>query len=183
MGELSVIYIFIHSIKIWYLPTYKSFSKSQEYSSEFDGQVPGICACFNFKELECLTSCLFILSTWCKEVTHWKRTWSWERLKAGGQRDDRRWDGWHHWLDGHESEQAPGAGDGQGSVVCDSPWGCRELDMTEWLNWLTPSPHRYLLSIYYVYVMWTIRKARKNQKLILSSQRRDKIHLTNKWSA
>ena len=33
--------------------------------------------------------------------------------------------GWHHRLDGHESEQAPGAGDGQGSLVCCSPWGCR----------------------------------------------------------
>ena len=33
--------------------------------------------------------------------------------------------GWHHRLDGHESEQAPGAGDGQGSMVCCSPWGLR----------------------------------------------------------
>ena len=40
--------------------------------------------------------------------------------------------GWHHQLDGHEFEQAPGAGDGQGSLVCCSPWGRKELDMTEW---------------------------------------------------
>ena len=33
--------------------------------------------------------------------------------------------GWHHWLDGHESEQAPGAGDGQGSLACCTPWGHR----------------------------------------------------------
>ena len=39
--------------------------------------------------------------------------------------------GWHHWLNGHEFEQAPGGGDGQGSLVCYSPWGCKELDMTE----------------------------------------------------
>ena len=32
---------------------------------------------------------------------------------------------WHHWLNGHEFEQAPGIGDGQGSLVCCSPWGCR----------------------------------------------------------
>ena len=32
--------------------------------------------------------------------------------------------GWHHWLDGHECEQTPGDGDGQGSLVCCSPWGC-----------------------------------------------------------
>ena len=43
--------------------------------------------------------------------------------------------GWHHWLDGHEFEQAPGVGDGQGSLACCSPWGYKELDMTEWLNW------------------------------------------------
>ena len=39
--------------------------------------------------------------------------------------------GWHHQLNGHESEQDPGAGDGQGSLVCRSPWGCKESDMTE----------------------------------------------------
>ena len=39
--------------------------------------------------------------------------------------------GWHHRLDGHESEQALGAGDGQGSLTCCSPWGRKELDMTE----------------------------------------------------
>ena len=34
------------------------------------------------------------LATWCKELTHWKRLWCWEGLKAGGEGDDRRWDGW-----------------------------------------------------------------------------------------
>ena len=43
---------------------------------------------------------------------------------------------WHYWLDGNEFEQALGVGDGQGVLVCCSPWGCRESDMTEWLNWL-----------------------------------------------
>ena len=33
-------------------------------------------------------------ATWCEELTHWKRPWCWERLKAGGERDDRGWDGW-----------------------------------------------------------------------------------------
>ena len=42
---------------------------------------------------------------------------------------------WHHWLDGHELEQALGVGDGQGGLVCCSPWGRKESDMTEWLNW------------------------------------------------
>ena len=34
------------------------------------------------------------LATWCKELTHWKGPWCWERLKAGGEGDDRGWDGW-----------------------------------------------------------------------------------------
>ena len=42
----------------------------------------------------------------------------------------------HHWLDGHEFEQALGVGDGQGSLAFWNPWGCKELDMTEWLNWI-----------------------------------------------
>ena len=39
--------------------------------------------------------------------------------------------GWHHQLDGHEFEQALEVGDGQGSLVCYIPWGCKESDMTE----------------------------------------------------
>ena len=39
--------------------------------------------------------------------------------------------GWHHWLNGHEFEQAPGDGEGQGSLVCCSPWGCIESN----INW------------------------------------------------
>ena len=35
-----------------------------------------------------------LLATWCKELTHWKRPWCWERLKAGGEGDERTWDGW-----------------------------------------------------------------------------------------
>ena len=42
--------------------------------------------------------------------------------------------GWHHGLNGHEFEQAPGVGDGQGSLVFFSPWGCKESDVTERLN-------------------------------------------------
>ena len=38
--------------------------------------------------------------------------------------------GWHHWFNGHEFEQAPGDGEGQGSLACYSPQGRKELDMT-----------------------------------------------------
>ena len=43
--------------------------------------------------------------------------------------------GWHHQLNGHESEQALGVADEQGSLACCSPWGRKELDITEQLNW------------------------------------------------
>ena len=42
--------------------------------------------------------------------------------------------GWHHWLNGHEFEQALGDGEGQGGLACCSPWGRKKLDGTEWLN-------------------------------------------------
>ena len=43
--------------------------------------------------------------------------------------------GWYHQLDGHEFKQALGVGYRQGSLVCCSPWDCKELDTAEWLNW------------------------------------------------
>ena len=42
---------------------------------------------------------------------------------------------WHYRVSGYEFEQALGVGDGQGSLTCCSPWGCKELDNTEPLNW------------------------------------------------
>ena len=58
----------------------------------------------------------------------------WRREEKGMTEDEMA--GWHHRLNGHEFEQAPGAGDGQGGLVCFSPWGHKELDMIEWLNWI-----------------------------------------------
>ena len=51
--------------------------------------------------------------------------------------------GWHHWLNGHECEQAWGDGDGQGSLVCCSPWGHKESDMTEQLNWISETHNHW----------------------------------------
>ena len=65
------------------------------------------------------------LATWYEELTHWKRPWCWEKLKAGGEGDNR---GWHHRLNGYEFEHAPRVDVGQGSLACCSPWGC---------NWAT----------------------------------------------
>ena len=56
------------------------------------------------------------LATWLRELTHCKRPWVWERLKAGGEGDEMV--EWHHWLDGHEFEQALGVGmDREGSCA------------------------------------------------------------------
>ena len=42
--------------------------------------------------------------------------------------------GWHHRHNGHQFDQAPGDGEGQGSLACCNPWGCKESDMTKQLN-------------------------------------------------
>ena len=62
---------------------------------------------FHFFSIVLFCKCIFLsvhwkdwswssnaLATWCEELTHWKRPWCWERLKAGGEGDDREWDGW-----------------------------------------------------------------------------------------
>ena len=76
------------------------------------------------------------LATWCKELTHWKDPDAgkyWRQGERGMTEDEMV--GWHHRFIGHEFEQAPGVGDGQGSLVCCSPWGLKESDTTEWLKW------------------------------------------------
>ena len=76
---------------------------------------------------------------WPPDAKNWL---TWKDLDAGkawrkkGMTEDEMV-GWHHWLNGQEFEQAPGVGDGQGSPACFSPWGCKELDMIEQVNWLT----------------------------------------------
>ena len=57
-----------------------------------------------------------------------------ERLKEEKGTTEDEMVGWHHQLNGHELEQAPRVGDGQGGLACCSPWGYKELDMTERLN-------------------------------------------------
>ena len=56
----------------------------------------------------------------------------WRQKEKGATEDETV--GWHHQLDGHEFEQTPGDGEAHGSLVCCSPWGCKEYDTTEWFN-------------------------------------------------
>ena len=72
------------------------------------------------------------LDTRCEELTHWKRPWCWERLKAGGGGGDgKRWDGWMF-------KQALEIGKGQGSLVCCNPKLTKSWpQLSDWteLNW------------------------------------------------
>ena len=56
----------------------------------------------------------------------------WGQEEKGATEDEMV--GWHHWLGGHEFEKALGDGEGQGTLVCCSTWGCKESNMIEWLN-------------------------------------------------
>ena len=57
----------------------------------------------------------------------------WGQEEKGMREDEMA--GWHHRLDGRESEWTPGVGDGQRGLACCDSWGHKELDMTEQLNW------------------------------------------------
>ena len=89
----------------------------------------------------------------------------WRREEKGITEDEMV--GWHHWLNGHEFEQAPGVGDGQGSLVCCSSWGHKESDMTEQLNW-TILIHDYSC-------LWSFKKG--NNKAIKQMSETVRAHL------
>ena len=67
----------------------------------------------------------------------------WVQEEKGMTEDEMA--GWHHWLDGRESEWTLGVGDGQGGLGCCSSWGYKESDMTEQLNWLMVCNLRLLI--------------------------------------
>ena len=67
----------------------------------------------------------------------------WRQEEKGMTEDEMV--GWHHWLDGHEFEQAPGVGDGRESPACCSPWCHKESDTTERPNWTELAPSAWTL--------------------------------------
>ena len=84
----------------------------------------------------------------CKELTYLKRPWCWERLKAGGEGDNRGWDGrmasptqWAWVWVGSRSWWWTGR------PACWGSWGCKESDMTERLNW---TDKRKIPKLYYI---------------------------------
>ena len=80
-----------------------------------------------------------LLILWPHDVKNWltgkdpDAGKDWRQEEKGTAEDEMV--GWHHQLSGHESEQSLGVGDGQGGLVCCSPWGLKESDTTEQLNW------------------------------------------------
>ena len=70
------------------------------------------------------------------------KDWRWEK---GTTKDEMV--GWHHRLNGHEFEETPGVGDRQEGLVCCSPWGCKESDMTEQQHWTEEEEKRPELSL------------------------------------
>ena len=70
----------------------------------------------------------------------------WGEEEKGTTEDEMT--GWHHWLDGRESEWTPGVGDGLGGLACCDSWGRKELDTTEWLN-LSELNHNYLWKVHF----------------------------------
>ena len=97
---------------------------------------------------------------WLPDVKNWLiwkdhdagKDWKWEEK---GMTEDEMV-GWLHWLAGHEFEQAPGVGDGQGGLACCSPWGHKQLGMTVCLNWRKCNgnlKHNYWIKKFYVSII------------------------------
>ena len=92
------------------------------------------------------------LATWCEELTHWKRPWCWERLRAGGEGEDRGWNGWMAsstqwtwvWVDS-------GSWWWTGRPGMLQFMGHKELDTTEWLNWTEYSSLCYRVNLWCVF--------------------------------
>ena len=81
-----------------------------------------------------------------RRVDSLDRPWCWERLRAGGEEDDKRWDDWMASLTQWTWVwQTLGVGAGQGGLACFGSWGPKESDTTELLNWIELNPY---LSIY-----------------------------------
>ena len=74
----------------------------------------------------------------------------WRQEEKGAMEDKMA--GWYHQLNGHEFEQTPGDGEGQGCLVCCSPWGCKESDMTWQLNNNSNVLLILLVSFIYIYI-------------------------------
>ena len=79
-----------------------------------------------------------VLILWLLDAKTWligKDPDAWQDWRQEKRMLEHEMVGWHHRFNGHDFKQAPGFGDGQGSLACCSPWGHKKSDMTDWLNW------------------------------------------------
>ena len=98
---------------------------------------------------------LILWPPYAKSQFTWKNLWYWEILKAGGEgMTESEVVGWHHWVSGHEFEQTSGDSEGQGSLACCSPWGCKESDTIERLNSI--SLFRWIGEVWRFEKRWTL---------------------------
>ena len=117
------------------------------------------------------------LATWCKELTHLKKPWCWERLKAGEEGEDRGWDDLMASLTQSTCVWVnPGVDDGQRALACCNPWGCKELDTIERLNWIVTSQVLYTPMYHFIFTIILLEKyyhtslqfRKSNSKLIVN---------------
>ena len=94
------------------------------------------------------------MATWCKELTHWKRPWCWERLMTRGEGGNRGWSGWMAsstqwiwvWVSSGMMDRVMDR-----EAWCASPQGGKESDMTEWLKWTEIKSLLKILLIDFIY--------------------------------
>ena len=92
---------------------------------------------------------------WPPHTKSWERPWCWERLKVGGEGDDRGWGGWMAspsqwtwvWV-------TPGVGDRLAGLMCCNSWGHKESNTTEWLNWTEENGLKIRDSLFSVAWFW-----------------------------
>ena len=93
-------------------------------------------------------------------LTHWERPWCWERLRRQEEKGTTEDEmvGWHHWLNGHVFEQAPGVDDGQGRMACCSPWGAKcQTRLSDWteLSWMiTDVEHLFMYLLGHLHIFF-----------------------------
>ena len=99
-----------------------------------------------------------ILCQLIQRVAHWKRHWCWERLRAGRERGNRGWDGWHHQFNKRDFKQTLGDSEGQQSLASYSPWGCRVRHnwVTKQQKFVQPESHFYFPSNIQVFSCQTL---------------------------
>ena len=117
------------------------------------------------------------LATWCEELTHWKRPRCWARLRAGGEGDDRGWDGWIASLTQWTWAWASSGSwwwTGKPGVL--QSMGHKELDTTERLNWIWLK-----ISIYWNTWLWKLSFNYNSENLVVLSWILSKFLLSFEW--